>query len=60
MGNEYIASYIMFAKRLQWGWWDLLVDGDGEVLILTVVLMETPKGGMEEPSEGDFGGVSSL
>jgi hypothetical protein len=31
MGNEYIVLYIMFAKRLQWGWWDLVVDGDGDM-----------------------------
>jgi hypothetical protein len=31
MWNEYMASYIIFAKILQWGWWDLAVDGDGDV-----------------------------
>ena len=30
------------------------------VLVLTVVLMETSGGGMEEPSGGDSGGVSPL
>ena len=30
------------------------------VLVLTVVLMETPEGGMEEPSGGDSGSVSPL
>ena len=30
------------------------------VLVLTVVLMETPEGGMEDPFGGDFGRVSPL
>ena len=30
------------------------------VLVLTVVLMDTPEGGMEEPSGGDSGGVFPL
>ena len=30
------------------------------VLVLTVILMETPEGGTEEPSGGDSGGVSPL
>ena len=29
-------------------------------LVLTVVLMETPEGGMEKTSGGDSGGVSPL
>ena len=30
------------------------------VLVLTVMLMETPEGGMEEPSGGDYSGISPL
>ena len=37
-----------------------LGDGDGDGDVLTVVMMETSGGGMEEPSGGDSGDVSPL
>ena len=49
-GEYYIASYIMFAKSLQWR------DGDD----LAVDVDDEHAGGGVEPSEGDSGGVSPL
>ena len=46
--EKYIASYIMFAKSLQWG------DGDD----LNIDVDDEHAGGGVEPSKGDSGGVS--